>query len=435
VSGVLTADHGDARLAARDRALPGLATVLDDDAFAEVLAKRLPAVGIRRARGTYARYKPGVSCLVAYRVEVSQPRDGAVATTQVYARAQRPRDSAKLRKVQWRATAPSVLGPGGLLVEELGLAVYAFPNDRRLPSLARLRGSVHREQLLKRLVPQEPALWRASMRTLRYKPERRYVAVLVAGDRPRALLKAYDDGFGGARRRAGALADALLPLPRVMGGSRRHRALVLEWLDGHSLDEALETGAWSGAAVTNAAALLAALHSRRIDGLPAWSPTTEASRIRAAAQAVAATLPDLEAPTARLARRLGGVMSETNSSGRFIHADFSADQVIFCRDSCSIIDLDSAMSGPPSWDLASFVARLERDVVSGRLTTEVAEEVRGEFLEAYAQAASTSVRLADRCVAAALLRLAPEPFRRREPDWTERTEMMLDRVAELAANG
>jgi len=434
VSGVLTAEHGDARLVARDRALPGLAALLNEDAFAEVLAKRLPTVEVRGARASYVRYKPGVSCLVAYHVEVAQPRGGDPVIAQIYGRAQR-RDSPKLAKVQWRATAPSALGPGRLLVKDLHLAVYGFPNDRRLRSLARLCGTTDRPPLLMRLVPSDPALCRASLRTLRYKPERRYVAALVTGGRPRALLKAYDEGFGDAQRRAATLADMRLPLPRLIGGSRRHRVLVLEWLQGDSLQGALENGTWSGAGVTEAAGVLAALHSRRVDGLPSWSPSLEASKLRAAAEAVAVTLPDLEEPALQLARRLGGDMSQTGRSGRLIHADLSPDQVIISRDSSRIIDVDSAMCGPPGWDLATFAAALERDVILGRVTTQVAEAVRDQFLGAYTRAAPMTVRLDDRLVAAALLRLAPEPFRRRETDWTERTEAIVERVTELAGNG
>src|SRR5215210_1349877 len=239
----------------------------------------------------------------------------------------------------------------------------------------------------------------------------------------------------GLRRRAATVADMRLPLPRLIGGSRRHRVLVLEWLQGDSLQGALENGTWSGAGVTEAAGVLAALHSRRVDGLPSWSPSLEASKLRAAAEAVAVTLPDLEEPALQLARRLGGDMSQTGRSGRLIHADLSPDQVIISRDSSRIIDVDSAMCGPPGWDLATFAAALERDVILGRVTTQVAEAVRDQFLGAYTRAAPMTVRLDDRLVAAALLRLAPEPFRRRETDWTERTEAIVERVTELAGNG
>src|SRR4051794_14026842 len=71
----------DADLARREPALPGLATLLDPDAFAEALRGAAPALRPRAARVTYVRYKPGTSCLVGYRVESDGSAFLAFATT------------------------------------------------------------------------------------------------------------------------------------------------------------------------------------------------------------------------------------------------------------------------------------------------------------------------------------------------------------------
>ena len=78
---MLNAD--DAQLAAREKELPGLALLLDEDAFASVLREHLPAAGVKGAKEFYARYKPGRSCVVAYRVQVGGEQ------LDVYARALR----------------------------------------------------------------------------------------------------------------------------------------------------------------------------------------------------------------------------------------------------------------------------------------------------------------------------------------------------------
>jgi hypothetical protein len=117
----------DRALVAREPRLPGLAVLLDDDAFAELLATRLPHAGIRSAHATYVRYKPGTSCLVSYRV-----RTGAGERI-VHARAERDDAAGRLRQLATLAGAPSSLGPGALVVPEGALAV--------LPALGGLAGA------------------------------------------------------------------------------------------------------------------------------------------------------------------------------------------------------------------------------------------------------------------------------------------------------
>ena len=75
----------DAGLAGRDRSLPGLATLLDAEAFVALVRRAAPASAVRGARIEYVKYKPGVNCLVGYRLDVDGVlRDG-------YARALRRR--------------------------------------------------------------------------------------------------------------------------------------------------------------------------------------------------------------------------------------------------------------------------------------------------------------------------------------------------------
>ncbi len=78
------ADAADAALVARETALPGLATLLDREAFAAAFAAAVAPVTVRRPSARYLRYKPDTSCLVLYQVEL----DGKDAT--VYARPTAP---------------------------------------------------------------------------------------------------------------------------------------------------------------------------------------------------------------------------------------------------------------------------------------------------------------------------------------------------------
>nr|HMQ55578.1 aminoglycoside phosphotransferase family protein [Anaerolineae bacterium] len=58
----------DAALVQRDPHLPGLALLLDPAAMLETLQRQVEPVQIEAMQPTYLRYKPGTSCLAAYRV-------------------------------------------------------------------------------------------------------------------------------------------------------------------------------------------------------------------------------------------------------------------------------------------------------------------------------------------------------------------------------
>ena len=73
--------QADANLVGRDPGLPGLAMILDPDAFLETLQGLYPDAGVTAAEPSYVRYKPTTSCLVGYRVSC------AAGTVDVYARA------------------------------------------------------------------------------------------------------------------------------------------------------------------------------------------------------------------------------------------------------------------------------------------------------------------------------------------------------------
>ena len=89
-----------ARLAASDAALPGLEVVLDGDRFAELVDRRLPALGLRGAEPRYVRYKPATACVVAHRLRLAD-RD-----VDAYVLLQRPGSQEKLVKHATRADAP-----------------------------------------------------------------------------------------------------------------------------------------------------------------------------------------------------------------------------------------------------------------------------------------------------------------------------------------
>lgn len=412
----------DAGLIRREPELPGLGVLLDARAFARELARALPQAGIEKATPTYLRYKPRTSCLAAYRVACS------AGTIAVYARAHRPTVPEKLRSAYEASDEDSALGAGGAVLAEFALAVHAFPHDRRLPALTRLTDDRTRRRMLRTTLPDHRRLWDGRLRTLRYKPERRWVGVLEAASGERALLKLHADSF-----------DRQSASPRL-GQLAEHNLVVHPWVDGHPLDEALASPhAPAAESARQAGRALAALHLGEGPLDPALLETPPSGSdgshgpLRRAADTVGWLCPPLCDRALALAKSLGDTALSTSCCP--VHGDWSADQVVLCAAGATIIDLDAAHRGDPTRDLASFIADLEARVLSGRLRVRAAGAASAAMLAGYSAAhgpATTDSLVLARAVAAALLLRSPEPFRSRDPYWGARTAAHLLRAEQLA---
>lgn len=423
----------DAALAERQRALPGLAALLDEVAFTSLLDEAYPEAGVRSARARYLRLKPSTNCLVAFEVEAS------AGSTRVYARTHPRSDAGKLARVN-EARAVGALGRGGALLEELLVAVYPFPNDRRLPVLTRLFDDEGRARLLATALGGDSPLASAALEVVRHKPERRLVGVLEASDGERAVVKAYDRDWARASRAAATVRSrGHLRVPRRLGGSAAERVLVTEWLPGEPLDALVLVEGAHGGAATAAGRALGELHAHPSEGLPRATGGEEAAALAAAARAVGALSPRVDRAARELARGLSRRLTADplrRSTDAIVHGDFSADQILARDDGeVSLIDLDEAHRGDPAVDLGSFLARLELDVLEERLPATVAGELGEGLLAGYEDAAGSLPHGVREHIAGALLRLAPEPFRHRHRDWPELMTAALERARQLEGGG
>ncbi len=413
----------DADLARRDSSLPGLALLLDSEAFVARLRRAWPEPGLGAATSTYLRYKPGTNCLVAYRLQA------AGATFDVYAKAYRPGRSGEARTAPEPATTvrPVVL-------EGAAVVVFPFPEDDKLGILSRLADASGRDVLLRKLLPDRPDTWQAPPVTLRYKPERRYVAQVTAGEGTRVVLKAYAGGeFETAQANARALhSRGPLRLARRLGRSRRHRILVLEWLPGGLLREAMGRPDFDPGRLAAIGTSLAELHRQPSDRLPGVARERDAAAWHAAAEHVGFLCPRLGPRAASLARRLASHLADGPPADRAIHGDFHASQVLEDESGTAFLDLDQAARGDPEADLGTFLANLERDALQRRLPAGRVERFREGLMEGYGTA-SGEIRppLLSLFTSGNLLQLAPDAFRSRQPDWPERIEGSLSRAEAL----
>jgi tRNA A-37 threonylcarbamoyl transferase component Bud32 len=399
---------GDVELVRRDKALSGLVTILDPDAVAQASERS----GARSARATYVRYKPGGTAIVAYRVDLGETEVDA------YAKAFKRGDGDKCAKLAQNARELPGGGPGVVILPEALVAVAFYPNDHDLGALRHLEDADALRSLLRETLPGQRGLRRASVARLRYKPERRYVARVDVDGKTRAVLKLHErDGFDRAVRAARVTESCgAVRLPAVLGVSQRNRAMSYEWLPGTALDRAMR----NGLAAAKPSALL---------------PEDEAERVLSAARMLGALLPERASVTRDLASRIVGRLLESSEMpSRPVHGDFSADQVLIGSPGVAMVDLDSLRRGDPASDLGSFGAALWRDALAGTISEDAANEWFQELLRGYRKASERGLdgRLSTH-VAARLLRLAPEPFRFRVPDWRTRANRLVERAGAVFA--
>ncbi|MDQ3584157.1 MAG: aminoglycoside phosphotransferase family protein [Acidobacteriota bacterium] len=422
----------DGDVVRRDTRLRGLETALDPEAFVHALRAALPEAGIREASAGYVRYKPGTNCVVAYRLETNG------APLDAYIKVHANEDWIKLVKARERASVPTIAGPGRVGLEDGNAVVVFFPNDDKLQSLHKLGQAETRRKLLEKLFSGQPELWEGEMQKLRYKPERRYVAVWRAGGRNVAVLKAY---VGGGYEAARASAQAFesrgpLRLARLLGRRTRHGVLAFEWLEGRLLSEIISAPDFHPSAVTTAGAALVELHAQQPRNLVRLERKIEAARLRRLARWMGDLWPRLAHKTVNLARRIAEQLLITPDVSAPAHGDFYAQQVLVADGMAAILDLDRAACADPARDLGTFIAHVERDSLRGDFSPNRAAQVKEALLEGYRHQAGNSLpRRISLHAAAGLLWLAPEPFRYRELDWPERTEAIIERAEQILRGG
>lgn len=411
-------------LVGRERDVPGLGLVLDDERFCERLGELLPGKNVRAARAVYLRYKPQTSCLVSYRVLC---RDGEL---DVHAVARASGTAEKLEKVRARASRRGT--PRRLFVlDDHAVMVAVFPEDNELRVLARLAEPEARRGLIGDLLGVHAG---GDLVRVRYKPERRWVGRLTTPEGPTAVVKAYASaGFEAALRGSVGWQDQPpLRVPRLLGALPKHRVAALEWIAGRPLGEALLGGEAGPGEVALAGEALACVHGQPTRGLRARTPRERADHVVSVAAALGFVQPALSARADRLGREVSERLVARPPGAIPVHGDFHAGQVLLADGAAALIDFDEAVLAEPEADLASFLADVERHACAGRLSPGRAEALAQALLEGYARRAvpppDGEVALH---TAAALFGIAPHFFRDRDPEWPERTEAVLDRIESL----
>lgn len=422
----------DQSLIRRESAIPGLALLLDPERLRRRLLEQSGASAPGVLTAGYLRYKPGMNCIARYTISI----DGE--TRFAYAKAFGEDARSKLGKVRERISRDRMDEESGssIILDDEQILFSVFPHDAKLRSLAKLTHADSRNRLLERLFKSRPGWKSATISTLNYKPERRFVARFDNPDGESAVVKFYSrTEFARTRE----FRKHLEPTPGVrvpdwIGGSKNHRALAFSWLPGNTLRE--HPGGLDLDIVRETGRTIARFHGGRQHRFKPALAGSSIGRFKALAEDLAMILPELDSQ----ARQMGGKLSSWQIALPVhnvpIHGDFYDKQVVVDDQGVSLIDSDNAHLGHPMSDLGCFVAHLERNAINGVLPADAIPDISAALLAGYREIApEADFRELDMHTTFSLYQLIHNPFRDRVPDWPEQTSQLLDRCSDLMRSG
>ncbi len=413
-----------------DPRLPQLAWALDWRRMKSLLD--LPGFAASDGcRVAYIRYKPGTNCIILY--EFPQPSGPPVW---VYAKL----------FAEDRVSRPSDQTLLSAYYPEHRMALVSFPHDLQMPSLHLVMTPDQRGKVLKSVISErrragfEP-YW-GTWAPIRYKPERRCVmrgtyadcSNSTKGDPPGKFYARFYAGPEGERtaqwhRHFAHLTRGKVRIPACLGYSAKYRVLLLKETGGKPLPIFFTRSTTKLANALDATSqALATWHG--LTPPPGAPPLpSPAKQLLAAASTIQSLLHDPPVPPSDLARRLIETAPSWASEPSLVHGDFYHDQVLIRKGATArFLDLDELAVGDPLYDVANFCAHLRMLVIRGEMESLRAQWIGARFVEGYQAATGRTIpqHHLNWHISASLLRLAPWPFRRFDPNWPQQIRLLLE---------
>ncbi|WP_165009181.1 phosphotransferase [Neisseria yangbaofengii] len=422
--------EADKRIVSRDTCLPGLAALLDTELLLEKLKTLEPFQHAVKVEIQYLRYKPGNSCASTLYIELG---DGL--GLRYYAKALTP----KRFQESWnKPSRQKLVKKGGdhapLALPELCIMLLHPIHDRSIGKMDWLVSGNALRRMLKACSLPAFETGRPKVDILRYKPERRLVAKVSYGDVPVAILRSSTpDEF--SKMLIGSAFGVSHGGVVLAGADGTSCTLATRWQKGDSLCPE-EGRAPDDRLVAELGKKLARIHSAGYQHPTRYTLADEIRSVGGVANTFRHILPEYIDWFETLQNRITCDLTHLPEQATLIHGDFSLDQVIrrISKNGeikLHILDWDRSAQGHPLLDLASFIARLELQLIEGLITRHEADRLSDGLLQSYRrkrEADEAGLRL---FTASALLRLAAEPFRKRSPYWDQYTLQILQRTHAL----
>jgi hypothetical protein len=380
---------------AHDAALPQLTVLLEPERVAAVLARSLGRE-IADARVAYVTYDPGQKVLVHYEVETDAGTHDAVvlaeAGTDLAARATAPDSVTLVSAVDGRTPARTPL----VYESDHDILVQWPPLDLALPAFAESG-----ESLRERIAQAGVAVGDGVPQLVHYKPGRR-VALRLGSH----FLKLYASRgqFERAIHNLRAVEPLPIRTPRCEAAIEDLRIGVQSFVVGTQ-------PSGSKTCASDAGAVLAHLHSARLEGLRAAPAPYWLKSAAKSARVLSAVVPSLLPRLETLVRDLERAMRDEDVVP--CHCDFDVRQLLESEGDFALVDFDSMSSAPPALDLASYIS-----FVADHAGLQEAATTLDVLVDGYGDRPDTVPWY----LAIILLRRARIPFRRLVDGWPELIE-------------
>jgi hypothetical protein len=389
----------------RDPVLPGLPVAVDPEAMRRRLTPYFDA-GIELLQVKVGRftYKPGRNARFAYRLKLLDRARGAAFKHVMHGRMDPVAEAGHLaRKMARRTWVQPAWGPALLHLEDLGVVLWGFPNDPKLPgvdTVARPETMLERLREVPAIAALEPR--RCESAIVKYVPGKRLVMKhrLTTAEKRRRLLysKTFAHGGGAAIHavmrtlweHAAGDPDALV-CPEPVAWLADIGTLVLRALPGTSAVARLDPATLDRDMVC-AGRGLARIHASGVHGLEPWRAVDELENFLKAARALASYDPELAPRLERVrAAALRDLDRLEDTAAVPIHGAFRFTQLLSHRDRLALVDFDGFKQGHPMCDVGGFAAHLHYLHAKGELDAGTAGAAVQSFLGAYAAAAPWSL--------------------------------------------
>jgi hypothetical protein len=363
-----------------DCTFPQLSTVLDPERFAACLQANLFPERQVEVRGLKVRriyYKPGRSCRLTFEARL-RAAGGPVAEQHYFAKIYpEPKPRSVFRRAQARRLVAPVAGPAVALVPELGMVVWAYPNDPNLPGLATLASPAAVGARIARApqtfgLPAEGELVDVRLAVGKYVPGQRCgyrYRVLwrtASGLVERRLYgKAYQEGASRAAWEvlaqlwaSDACRRGALRIPQPYAHDAAEEIVWQEMLPGKPLSKDAGVGDLVHFAAPVAASL-GAFHATSLGLGPGLGEQAELEELAASTAKIARAYPAHAARAEALAARLSAAVPGLEPVPQApVHGSFKVSHIFAIDAGVAFIDFDGAGLGDPTYDVGRFLAHL-----------------------------------------------------------------------------
>ncbi len=448
-----------APLAGEQTPLPGLAVVLEPPAFAALLERHLrahdPSIAVGHVRVLDVQHTADRAAVLA-RVSLRSRDARRTGRQQLFVRVVPPGEGTPPPPAQVlaryetrrRAASPSEspLPLGALAIDDLGIAVYAFPVDPVLTSLVDVTDpEVMRVALNELWRRRGVKVRRVRIETLAYTPEAR------AALSYEVLSESRDNGLPEIRHLVGKLQRTKSPATLFAGHWAVWKATfgkvrvappvgylavpglsLQEVVRGTRLSDLAERGDFVKS-VRQAARGIAAVHALDLPLLAVRDAAKEVRSVGRWVDVLRRIRPLLGRRLDVLEARLVGELTARTRRCAPVHSDFHLANVLADAEGVILIDWDQVAIGDPASDVGRFLGALR---VSALRTTGRAEglaEAGAGFLEAYLATRGEDERQIRLFEACGLVVAAGSPYRLQRDGWEEAAEAMLEEAERLLA--